>query len=189
MNKLLLSAALVAGVAGAALAPLPTLASDGSVLINGTLSATSCKVNGGSSPSNFTVQLPTVSVSSLKTAGSVAGATPFDITLTSCTAPATITTYFEPGLTVMADGNLKNTGLAKNVEVQLLNANGNVMNLSAAAKSQNALSTLYGPNSDGTGTTALTGMPAGFFAQYVAIGGAAGSGTVTTTVQYTMIYN
>ena len=187
MNKLLLTAALVTGVAGAVLAPRDASATDGSVSINGSLSAQTCKINGGSSPANFAVQLPTVSVSSLKTSGSVAGRTPFSITLTSCsTAGLVLSAFFEPGPTVMADGNLKNTGVAKNVEVQLLNASANVMNLSAAAGSQVSTTGLFNTSST-AGTGALTGAPLQYYAQYVATG-AVGGGTVATSVQYTINY-
>ncbi|PRE84487.1 fimbrial protein, partial [Burkholderia gladioli] len=58
-------------------------AADGTITFMGNVTAQTCTINGnGSGSKNFTVTLPTVSASSLATAGATAGATPFNIALT-----------------------------------------------------------------------------------------------------------
>jgi major type 1 subunit fimbrin (pilin) len=179
MNKLLLSAALVAVVSATALAPRTASAVDGTITINGTINASTCKINGANSPAAVAVTLPTVSTTSLNAAGAVAGRTPFTLALTNCTGLTKATTFFEPGPTINTDGNLKNaTGTATGVEVQLLNgADFSAINLSAASGSQNSTqATLTG------GAANLT-----YYAQYYATAAAA-AGTVATSVQFTMLY-
>ena len=179
MNKLLLSAALVASVGVAALAPRTASAVDGTININGNINSSTCKINGANSPAAITVQLPTVSTTSLNAAATVAGRTPFSIALSNCGALTKATTFFEPGPTINTlDGNLKNaTGTATGVEVQLLNGDFSTINLSAAQTSQNSAQ------------ATLTGSAAtlNYYAQYYATA-AAGAGSVGTSVQFTMIY-
>ncbi len=79
MQKSLIAALL----ACAALAPAAAFAADGTITINGAVTAQTCTINGGTP--NFTVTLPKVSTSSLATAGTKAGATQFTIALTNCT--------------------------------------------------------------------------------------------------------
>ncbi|WP_199099307.1 fimbrial protein [Dyella sp. ASV21] len=178
MNKLLLSTALVASVAAAALAPRTASAVDGTINITGTINTSTCQINGANSPATIAVALPTVSTTSLNAANAVAGRTPFTLALSGCGALTKATTFFEPGPTVMADGNLKNnTGTATNVEVQLLNSNFSTIALNAASGSQNV-------------TQATLASGAGnitYYAQYFATA-AAGAGTVNTSVQFTMLY-
>lgn len=174
MNKLLLSAALIAGIAAASSAA----ATDGTITITGNVVASTCKINGTNSPANIAVTLPTVSTTSLNAAAAVAGRTPFTIALTGCGSLTKATTFFEPGPTVLADGNLKNaTGSATSVEVQLLNGDFSAIALNAASGSQNSQQATL---TSGAGTLS-------YYAQYYATA-AAGAGTVNTTVQYTMLY-
>jgi len=174
MNKLLLTAALIAGFAAASSAS----AADGTINITGQINSSTCKINGGNSPAAVNVTLPTVSTTSLNAAAAVAGRTPFAIALTGCGSLTKATTFFEPGPTVLADGNLKNaTGSATGVEVQLLNNDFSAIALNAASGSQNsAQATLTG----GAGTL-------NYYAQYYATA-AAGAGSVATSVQFTMLY-
>jgi major type 1 subunit fimbrin (pilin) len=179
MNKLLLSAALVASVGVAALAPRTASAVDGTITITGNVNASTCQISGANSPATIAVALPTVSTTSLNAAGAVAGRTPFIIALTGCGALTKATTFFEPGPTIMADGNLKNaSGTATGVEVQLLNgADFSAIKLAAASGSQNST-----PATLASGAANLS-----YYAQYFATA-AAGAGTVSTSVQFTMIY-
>jgi major type 1 subunit fimbrin (pilin) len=164
--------------AAAALLSTGAQATDGTVTFTGAVTATTCTVNAGS-PS-FTVTLPTVSVSALSTAGATAGSTAFQIALTACTAGASVSTYFEPGATVdSTTSRLKNAGTATNVQVGLLNGDDSSAILAGAAQaSQNSHST---PITAGAATLK-------YFAQYVANGAAAGAGSVSASVTYTLIY-
>jgi len=179
MNKLLLSAALIASIGAAALAPRTASAVDGTINITGNINASTCKINGSNSPVTLpTVTLPTVSTTSLNASGAVAGRTPFAIALTNCGSLTKATTFFEPGPTIMADGNLKNSaGTATGVEVQLMNGDFSIINLSAAQSAQNSATATL---TSGAGTL-------NYYAQYFATA-AAGAGTVSTSVQFTMLY-
>lgn len=150
-----------------------------------TITAPSCSVS--SSSQNIAVTLQPVTAQTLATVGSVAGRTPFSISITGCPASVSkVTTYFNSGATIDATtGNLLNGGTARNVEVQLLNGTGgNVAALSAIdltgtnAKAQN--SSQYSV----VGTAATLN----YFAQYIATGGAAGAGSVSTSVTFTIAY-
>lgn len=179
MNKLLLTTALVASVAAAALAPRTASAVDGTINITGTINTSTCQVNGAASPATIAVSLPTVSTTSLNAAAAVAGRTPFSIVLSNCGSTLTkATTFFEPGPTVNTDGNLKNSsGTATGVEVQLLNSNFSTINLAGASGAQNVTQA----------TLASGGATINYYAQYYATAAAA-AGSVSTSVQFTMLY-
>jgi major type 1 subunit fimbrin (pilin) len=178
MNKLLLSTALVASVAAAALAPRTASAVDGTINITGNINTSTCQINSAASPATIAVTLPTVSTTALNAANAVAGRTPFNIVLSNCGSTLTkATTFFEPGPTVLSDGNLKNNGTATGVEVQLLNSNFTAISLNAASGSQAVTQA----------TLASGGATIPYYAQYFA-NAAAGAGTVTTSVQFTMLY-
>ncbi|WP_266159225.1 fimbrial protein [Dyella silvatica] len=178
MNKTLLSAVVIAGLGVAAIAPRTASAVDGTINITGTVTASTCKINGAASPATIAVTLPTVSTTSLYASGVVAGRAPFSIALSNCGALTKATTFFETGPTIMADGNLKNaTGSATGVEVQLLNSDQSVINLAGGSTAQNSL---QGTLTSGAGTL-------NYYAQYYATA-AAGAGSVNTSVQFTMQY-
>jgi major type 1 subunit fimbrin (pilin) len=178
MIKTLTTAALLAALGVAALAPNSASAADGTINITGNINASTCKINGASSPVTVGVTLPTVSTTSLSAAGAVAGRTAFALNLTNCGSLTKAQTFFEPGPTIMADGNLKNaTGSATGVEVQLLNNDFSAINLAGASGAQNSAQTAL---TSGAGTL-------NYYAQYFATA-AAGAGTVSTSVQFTMLY-
>lgn len=167
--------------AGTALTSGSALASDGTITFSGTISASSCTVTGGP---NLTVNLPTLSTTALASVGAMAGAVPFQITLTGCTGPATtVRTYFEPGAnTDLTTNDLKNStgsGFAANVEVRLTNSAGTQIKMG------------LGPDDQGTPSATLAGDPKGavlnYMAQYRAIG-AVTAGTVNTNVTYSIDY-
>lgn len=189
MTKTLLSAALIAGLGIAALAPqaahaaTPTVG-DGTINITGTVTAGTCKVNGGS-PATVAVGLPTVQTSALLSAGAVAGRTPFSLAITACAAGVNgATTYFEPGPTIdTTNGNLVGGG-SSNVQVQLLNGAGS----SAVPFSQIQLGNPLATQNSGQVAIASGGATLNYYAQYFAKT-AATPGSVSTSVQFTMIYN
>ena len=190
MSKRLLSAALIAGLGiafGANAATANSVANsspDGSITITGTVVGQTCKVDGKSfgTADAISVALPTVLTSNLSSAGATAGQKQFSIGITGCDAAlSTVQTYFSGTNIDTITGNLSNTGSASNVQVQLLNADDSVIDLSGAdASAQNS----QVANLDTTGNATLQ-----YTAQYIANGGAAGSGDVNTSVQFTMVYN
>jgi len=182
--KMKLSLVSVALAAGLGLAAIGAHASDGTITINGMVSAQTCTISGEGQGKDFTVTLPAVSTSALAVAGSTAGTTTFNIALTNC-SPAdhgTASIYLESGVNTLADGNLKNAAAsgATGVEVQMLN--GIDMTPMDASKGQ------YAQNSP---MKFIVGGAANlpFAAQYVAPAGNATAGDVTTTVTYSIGYD
>ncbi len=185
---------VAAGLAGAmALVPqAANAAGSGTITINGSVLSTTCSVTaatGGNNASgfsggNFTVTLPGVQTSSLSASGNTTGATSFSMSLTSCpTTPSgeQVASFFSGTNINATDGNLTNTaaGGASNVEIQLLNGDSSVINLSGAtAYDQGSAYTTI----DGAGNATLS-----YQAQYYATG-ASTAGDVTTTVDYTVVY-
>jgi len=157
-------------------------AADGTITINGQITDVTCNVavNGGTQ--NATVTLPTVSTSSLDAAGKTAGATPFNITLSGCVSATggtlnTASTWFEPGATVdSTTGRLISNGTVNNVQVELLSSSMTAIKAGAATQHDTPVSI-----SSGTGTLS-------YYAQYHATNGAATAGSVTASVQYTIVY-
>ena len=172
------------------LASLGAHAADGTMTFTGTITDTTCSINGMASgtPADVAVTLPTVSASTLASAGSVAGTsspTQMVLALTGCSGTATkAVATFENGPTVdQTTGNLSNqtaagSGGAKNVQVRLLNAS--LLPIDITTGSNNDIANNGTAISGGTGNLK-------YFAQYYATG-AATAGAVNTSVQYTMQY-
>jgi major type 1 subunit fimbrin (pilin) len=179
MKKGLLITAFAAATGLAMLAPAAN-AADGTITFNGSITGQTCTVASSGGGSTFTVTLPKVSTSSLATAGSYAGRTLFTINLSAC-SPATGGAYvnFELGPnTDTATGGLRNaaTGGATNVEVFLLDST------FAQVKVGTPVATpTYTPITAGAAT--LT-----YYAEYMAVNGAATAGAVTTNVDYSIVY-
>jgi major type 1 subunit fimbrin (pilin) len=176
MNKI----ALPLVVAALGMAASAAHASDGTLTINGTITANTCTISGNGQGPNFAVTLPVVSATTLATKGSTAGATNFNIALTNCTGTGNVHTFWEYGANTLADGNLKNTADAANVEVQLLDYNGSmqVIDVSKGDGAQNTQSVAI--SSSGSATLK-------YAAQYYSAG-TAGAGAVKTSVVYSMSY-
>jgi len=154
-------------------------AADGNITFNGEVTGQTCAINGGTN--DLVVTLPTVAASALDTVGKTAGLTPFNIDLTGCAAtPGKVRVAFEPGATVDAStGRLRTTGGATNVQIGLRNAaDTSTINLGAAAAGQNS-----------TAVDIVNGNASlRYTAEYVATGGAATVGLVTTSVVYSLAY-
>lgn len=179
MNKILLSAAIIASLGIAAIAPQTARAADGTITFTGKVVANTCVFSVGGGGASNTVALPVVFTTALATPGATAGTTNFSIGVTGCdTNLASVQAFFSGANIDASTGNLTNTGTATNVEVQLLNG-GTAMPLNAGtASGQNSpVGTLSG------GATTLN-----YAARYIAVGGAATSGLVNTSVAYTMTY-
>ena len=184
MNKKLLSTALIATIAATGFATVAQ-ASDGTINITGKVVGQTCKVEGSAfgTPASKNVPLALVLAPVLSTAGNTANKTAFNLNITACdTALSTVQTQFSGANIDATTGNLKLTGgsaAATNVQIQLLNASSAVMPLNgASATAQNSQ------------VVNLTGGAAtmSYYAQYIAVGGAAGAGTANTSVEFTMNY-
>ncbi|MEI5999720.1 type 1 fimbrial protein [Paraburkholderia bengalensis] len=186
MQKRVLCAASIAAFAG--LLSTSVMAADGTITITGSVTDTTCSINGAASgsPADVAVTLPSVPTSSLKSAGATAGTSnlgDIKLALSGCSGAATkAIARFENGPTVdQASGNLMNQASAspaQNVQVRLLNAKTEPINV------------LTQDNNDiGTDGATISGGAAtlNYFAQYYATGEAQ-PGNVSTSVQYTMQY-
>lgn len=176
MNKIiLLSGLLAAGMTSA-------FAADGTISFDGLVTDKTCDIVNNQGK-NFTVTLPTVSRQTLDVAGAVAGRTPFQINLSNC-SKGKVATYFEPGITVDASsGRLINqtTDGAQNVQIQLLGDNHQPVLVKAAG------TTGAQENSQWVDTAAGGSADLDYYAEYYATD-AATAGKVTSSVQYTIIY-
>jgi len=178
MNKTAIALA-VFGLTGAGSA----LAADGTIIFNGKITDQTCEITtpGGK---NFTVTLPTVSDQALADAGQTAGRTPFAINLSNCSA-GQVATYFEPGPTVDVNSgevrlnNTASTDAATNVQVRLLGDNFGPIGVQKNGFTQ--------PNSQIVTVVDGGGADLNYYAEYYATA-AAGAGDVSTSVQYTIIY-
>lgn len=179
MHKINLIAALML-----AAAPLAANAADGTITFNGKVTDKTCTIStpGGK---DFAVNLPTVSKNTLATAGAVAGRTPFAINLTKCSA-GNVATYFEPGSTVdFNSGRLVNqssANAATNVQLQLLGSNNQFLPIKAAGAG------LAQTNSQWVTVGTDGSADLNYYAEYYATA-AATPGDVTSSVNYTIIYN
>lgn len=155
-------------------------AADGTITFTGNVTAQTCTIAGNGGTSNFSVALPTVSASSLATAGATAGRTPFNIALSNCAQSGNVHTFFEQGPTIdTSTGNLLvNAGGASNVEIQLQNSDFSTIALNQPDSTQ------------GSKTVAISSGAAtlNYYAQYFATG-AANAGAANSSVMYTMSYN
>jgi len=175
MKKAVVFLAALAGLqAGSAFAV------DGTVSVAGVIGAATCVING-SNGGDISVNLPLVGSAQLSSPGQTTGVTPFTIALSQCDG-LSAQTHFELSNSIdQATGNLYNVGGgATGVEVQLLNSAFQPINLLTNDNSQTINLAGSAPNKSG----ALN-----YYAQYIAVGGGATSGSVRTSVQYSMIYN
>jgi major type 1 subunit fimbrin (pilin) len=181
MKKILIGTLISAMGLAAAVAHAAPASNGGVATFNGELTSTTCTVTGNGQSNDFTVTLPTISISALSAAGSTAGSTGFNIALTGCPAGASkVHTFWNLGTNTLSDGNLLNGGTASNVEVQLVDYNNgqNVIDVSKSDGSQNSQS------------VGISGGAAKllYAAQYISPKGGAGAGSVTTNVTYSMVY-
>lgn len=177
MKSRLLSALIAAGTAMAAQF---AAAADGTITFSGNITAQTCTISGNGGGKDFTVILPTVSASTLQTAGQTAGRTPFNIQLTGCTpSSGNVHTFFEAGPTTdPATGRLiVAAGGATNVQIGLQNGDMTDIRAGFADTAQNSKSV-------GIASGSAT-LP--YFAQYVATG-AATAGAANSSVMYTIAY-
>lgn len=167
----------------------PALAVDGTITITGEIVGSTCTISGGTSATpgtaaSFPVVLDRVQASALSAENAVAAYKPFFIHIgggsTNCPSQP-IAVLFErssPAINPVT-GNLSNqaTSPATNVEVQIVDVAANkALNLALGVPSTSV-------TVDASGTATLP-----FAAQYVAVGGPAGAGAVSTSVQYSVTF-
>ncbi|WP_321872697.1 fimbrial protein [Burkholderia ubonensis] len=158
-------------------------ASDGTITFNGSVVATTCKINGGNG--DVTVNLPKVGANTLAAAGATAGRTPFTLALTGCTPgegnPAKVGVVFESGANVdQTTGRLNldaGTGAATNLQINVLNAQQQPIKVGFPGD-QNSQVVAIG--TDGSATL-------NYFAEYYATG-TAKAGAANSKVQYSLTY-
>lgn len=162
-----------------ALAMSAAQASDGTITFNGQLSAQTCTTKINNTSNVATVTLPSVSIASLAAAGATAGSTNFTINLSACTGTiATAAATFEAGAGVdPTTQNVRNTGSATGVQLQLLDSTGKV--IKAGDTSQTA-------NTARTAMTGATGVLP-YAVQYIA-SAATTPGNVVGSVTYSINY-
>ena len=175
MNIKHLSLALIAAASATV-----AMADTGTITFNGLVVADTCTTTLTGGASTTAVTLPTVQTTALANAGDTAGQTSFSLDVTGCDATAA-TRGIHYTLTPSAyhtnnNSLLDNTGTANNVGVEILE--GATAIAFAGAPHQTANVTLDGA---GAGSVSLA-------AQYKATG-AATAGTVTSVLNWTLVYN
>ncbi|NNA91992.1 fimbrial protein [Pseudomonas gessardii] len=184
-SNLLMSVLLLAS---GFIAPL-AIAADGTITLTGEITGTTCTISGGTggvagSGANFPVVLDKVQASALASDGATASSKPFFIYVgggASCADATKVAVLYESTSPAInpATGNLRNTApktAAAKVEVQIIDgATLKPLDLRTGHASTTA-----------TVTAGLATLP--FAARYVATGGAAGVGLVSTAVQYSVVF-
>ncbi|MGI2091066.1 fimbrial protein [Shewanella oncorhynchi] len=175
MKKLTLSILVLGALFGT------SVQANNTITFLGEVSDQTCEVAINGNAANPSVLLPTVSTAQLATAGSVAGETPFTISVSGCTVNATqalpIKTVFL-GNNITTAGNLGNTGTATNVALQLLDSvGGTSINLTAGSAVE-GLNVAAGADS----------ASHDFAVQYISETGSATAGRVISSVQYAVSY-
>lgn len=169
--------ALTGIVAASSLMPAAAFASDGRITISGELTGETCKVNGGTG-GDLVVTLDPTGTTALAKVGETAARKPFRITLSDCPGTGTVKAGFEPGEnTDLVSGRLNlihSSSTATNVQLELRNGDDSVIKIGDS-------STIKGVDIDNKG--AVLDYKVGYYAT-----GAATSGTVNTTVFYSIIY-
>lgn len=168
---------------GVALAGLVSQAQayDGTLTINGTVSAESCTISAVGGSNNGSITLPTVSTKALAAAAVSAGTTEFTIALTSCSGAASqAAIWFENDSNVNASGRLINSGTAKNVDVALYNTTSTTPIAIGQGSGVFGTSGAAYPITSGSATLH-------YQAKYYATGVAA-AGTVVASVTYSVQY-
>ncbi|WP_433886561.1 fimbrial protein [Pseudomonas vranovensis] len=176
MNKrifaLALSLPLLAGIT------LNAQATDGLIDFTGSISGTTCTINGGPGGQNFTIPMGAAHTSEFTTAGSIAQPRPFEISLTNCVAGST----GEVDIQFLGGANVQNGRLnmdagpnsATGVQYQLLNQAGVPIIIGGVEGGQN---TVRVELVDGAATLRYT-------SQYYASAATVTPGAANSRVQY-----
>ncbi|MBO9538279.1 fimbrial protein [Herbaspirillum sp.] len=172
---------LIASLFAAAVSPALVHAADGTLSFTGRVDANTCVLTSGTNGTQ-TVGMSPVNAASLSQAGDVAGLTPFNVTLGNCgnTLKSVRLDFADQTNVDLATGRLKNTARENsNIQIALLDG----PNATSAFR-------LGTPSAQTTPVTSTTAGAATIplAAQYVATGGAASAGAVTSSIQFTIAY-
>ncbi|MFK8259600.1 fimbrial protein [Erwinia sp. AnSW2-5] len=153
-------------------------ASDGTISFKGSIDGSTCNISINGANKDATVNLPKISSNLLGAKNQVAGATNFNLVLSNCSGDSeSVLAFFEAGANVdSVSGNLNNNGTAKNVQVQLMDADGKVLKVGDTSQSAGKTVALVG------GTATLT-----YAAQYFATDKVE-AGDIDTSVTYSINY-
>ena len=125
--------------------------SQNTIRFQGEVNAQTCHVDINGASGSPVILLPTVSVNQLAMASSHAGATSFTVNISGCQAPTAGDQDINlvlAGNNVTPDGNLGNTGSAKNIELQLLESvGGKNIDLSSGSASVEGMRLTHGSTS------------------------------------------
>ncbi|WP_197062143.1 MULTISPECIES: fimbrial protein [unclassified Serratia (in: enterobacteria)] len=157
-----------------------TVLANNTIKFQGEVADQTCDISINGNASAPLILLPTVASTSLATAGTTAGQTPFTINLTGCTASASTTaikTVFV-GNNLTAEGRMGNTGTAGKVSLQLVDPAAPTVPLDLTGQTGAA-----GLSLAANATTAAHD----FAVQYYSEGGAT-PGSVLGSVQYAVSY-
>lgn len=171
-------ASVAASIVGVSMFAASAFAASGTISISGLVEDQVCSIEAVGNASGNTLVLPTVFKSDLASDGATAGATTFQFALSACPTSGSVSAFFESTNVDTTTGNLVNNAAdaASNVQIQILNADGQAIDLNTNAN--NGVVAL-----DVEGNAQLD-----YSAQYIAKGGAAGAGDVETQLVYTVRY-
>jgi len=183
MNKKIIALGVLFSVTASASA---FAASDNTITFQGEVADQTCQVSINGNAGSPVVLLPTVNAADLGVSGKSAGDTTFEIGVTGCTANDTddikISTVFVGNL-VTKDGNLGNTGTAKNVEIQIKNG-AEAIDFSKGSYTGAGDLTITSSNDAENPNTSATHE---YIASYYSTG-TAGVGSVASSLQYAVSY-
>lgn len=176
MNKKIIAMGVVFGLSSAASV---FAASDNTITFQGEVTDQTCAVTINGNAASPVVLLPTVSTGDFASS-TTAGATTFEVGVSGCTADTSgdveISTVFVGNL-VTSSGNLGNTGTASDVEIQILDTAGTVIDFTSN----------FNGNGDLTLTSGATSASADYTAQYYTTR-TPSAGSVTASLQYAVTY-
>lgn len=171
----------VSMMSASAIATTTPTSYDGEINFSGKIVNTTCTVNNSTTQNPMTVTLPTVNKTALNTVGKTVGQTNFKINLTNCAASnadiTAVKAYFQ-GDKINSDGRLDTN--IENVDIEILDGNGEKINLAASSADQTGAALL--PSNAENGDITLN-----YSARYYATGVAA-DGDVASSVKYTIVY-
>ncbi|BEO69132.1 fimbrial protein (plasmid) [Serratia marcescens] len=155
--------------------------SQNTIRFQGEVNAQTCNVDVNGASGSPVVLLPTVSTGQLNTAKSTAGKTSFTINVSGCQAPTSDKQSINvvlAGNNISTNGNLGNTGTAKNVDLQLLDESGKAIDLSSGEAKISGMQLEHG----------ATSASQDFSVQYYTDIGNVSAGSVLGSVQYAISY-
>lgn len=159
-------------------------AMDGTVTIQGKVTAQTCTINSGSDK-GLSVELPEVSKKLLAKSGATAIPVPFAIQFSQCAAGSKIAAYFKNGNSVDENtGRLNNTAsadAASNVQIQLLNQDLQLIPLNYSAVAGSSLGGQQA-SMDSDGSAILR-----YALRYFSVGEAT-AGSVISSINYMISY-